>query len=68
MLHNPGDRTLVDLSWTGSASSFEIFRASTADAVPTPPNSLTVTPFCAHTDAPPGTPDIIYYMVLNEGS
>jgi hypothetical protein len=61
---DPGDPSAVALSWSGSAGVFEVFRAAAPHTVATPPNSLTLTPSCGVSDAPPAGNRITYYVVV----
>jgi hypothetical protein len=57
---NPFD---VDLSWTGSATSFEIYRSTIPNGIIDPPNLAAVTSECSDTDTPPNAP-IVFYLVV----
>ena len=56
----------VDLNWTGSAFSFEVYRSDSPVAVVAGPNLATTTPACADTDSPPDV-EIVYYVVIPAG-
>ncbi len=60
------DPSSVDLSWTGAAPLFEIFRGEMADSVPAPANSVLTTSLCVGSDSPPAGA-IFYYLVLPAG-
>ncbi len=53
----------VDLTWTGSASSFELYRSVFPNDVVDPPNLAAITAECGVTDSPP-TVTIVYYLVV----
>jgi hypothetical protein len=60
---NTADPFDVDLSWTGSASSFEIYRSTVPNGIVDPPNLAAVTSECSDTDTPPNAA-IVYYLVV----
>ena len=60
------DPSDVDLTWTGSTSSFEVYRSAFPNDVLDPLNLATITPECAVTDSPP-TVTIVYYLVVPIG-
>ena len=61
---DPLDPSTVTLRWSGSAGVFEVFRAGAPHTVPTPANSLILTPSCAASDTPPDGSSITYYLVV----
>ena len=63
---NTADSSDVDLIWTGSASSFEVYRSTAPSGIIDPPNLAAVTPACSATDSPP-TATIVYYLVVPAG-
>ena len=60
---NPGG---VILSWSGSASQFDLYRASAAPSVLDPINFVVSAFGCAISDLPPSTPRT-YYQVVPSG-
>ena len=65
--HNPLDPAAVDLFWSGSSPTFDVYRATAPTAVAEPFNVVATTSSCTATDAPPDDL-IIYYLVLPSGT
>ncbi len=61
--HTAGDPQSVDLTWSGSASSFDVLRSEVAAQIQDPPSLQFNTTQCEATDAPPPTQDILYYRI-----
>ena len=61
---DPGSSSKVQLSWSGSASIFEVFRAAAPHAVPTPDNTLMLTSTCGAADSPPESNVITYSVIV----
>ena len=63
---DPGDPSGVVLSWTGTASQFDLYRSSAAVSVLDPINFVVSAFGCAISDFPPNTPRT-YYQVVPSG-
>jgi len=61
--HNGGDPQAVDLTWSGSASSFDVLRSEVAPQIQDPLSLQFSTTQCEATDAPPTTPNLLFYRI-----
>ncbi len=61
--HNAADPEAVDLTWSGSASLFDVLRSEIPAQIQDPPSLQFSTTLCEATDAPPTNPDLLYYRI-----
>ena len=57
------DGTVVELSWSGQASNFELFRAATPVHVTAPANLIAEVKACTESDSDPLPFDLVFYKV-----
>ena len=58
---NPGH---VDLTWSGTAATFDVYRGTSPVNLATPGNYVTTSPGCLVIDTDPFTGPIVYYTVI----
>ncbi len=58
------DRAAVDLSWTGSATAYQVYRSDLPAAVLDPANLLAETSSCTESDPAPPPAGVLYYRVV----
>jgi hypothetical protein len=63
---DPGHPGGAILSWTGSASQFDVYRSTAADSVLEPGSFVGSTFGCTTADLPPAAPRT-YYLVVPAG-
>ena len=68
VLRNSTDPAHVDLSWSGSASSYDVYRSQSASNLTSPANYLTTSTGCLVVDTDPFTGPIVYYTVVPAGN
>lgn len=62
--HNALDPVAADLTWSGGAAAFDIFRSTSPDNVLEPFHLLETTPTCRSTDPQPIDSGIFFYLVV----
>jgi len=60
----PADPSTVEFSWTGADPEFALYRSDMPNDVLDPLHLILATTGCSATDAPPGTSDIHFYLVV----
>lgn len=60
---DPQNASRVLLDWTGTASSFDVFRGVAPQTVIDPGNLALTTPACSAADTPPGGDDLVFYLI-----
>ena len=61
---NEFDPDSIDLTWSGSAASFDVYRAEAPESIVDVLNLLTTAGECAAKDTPPGDRQVLYYLVV----
>ncbi|HEV8200707.1 MAG TPA: hypothetical protein VGS03_11860 [Candidatus Polarisedimenticolia bacterium] len=68
VLRNAVDPAHVDLSWSGTAASYDVYRSQSASTLTSPANHLTTSTGCLVVDTDPFTGPIVYYTVVPAGN
>lgn len=61
---NGGNPAHVDLTWSGTAASYDVYRATSPVNLATPGNYVTTSPGCLVVDSDPFQEPIVYYTVI----
>jgi len=68
VLRNAVDPGHVDLSWSGAAASYDVYRSTSSSSLTSPSNYLTTSSGCLVVDTDPFTGPIVYYTVVPAGN
>jgi len=68
VLRNAVDPAHVDLSWSGTAASYDVYRSTSPSSLTSPANYLTTSTGCLVVDTDPFVSPIVYYTVVPNGN
>ena len=68
VLRNAVDPAHVDLSWSGTAPSYDVYRSTSSSSLTSAANYLTTSTGCLVVDTDPFTGPIVYYTVVPAGN
>lgn len=68
VFHDDVDPETLQLRWSGSSPSFEIYRALLPSSVIDPAHLAATTSACEAFDMPPVEPDFVYYLIKPIGN